>query len=158
MWFRLYAESEEWKKRTNKTKTDSRIQRTNWWPPEGRGLGRARKTQSVFTKKTNQQITGEIVYFEDNIAKPLSEKWLFSLHRHYLCTSMQKSKGIDFSNIDSQVTVQKNEKAPACRGKIAGKINHSCARGDHIGEERKVRKIYVLKLLIQTWYPNANCI
>ena len=39
IWFHSYVESKEQNKWINKTETDAEIQRTNWWLPEGWGLG-----------------------------------------------------------------------------------------------------------------------
>ena len=39
MWFHLHAESKEKTKETSKTETDSYAQRTDWWLPEGKGVG-----------------------------------------------------------------------------------------------------------------------
>ena len=36
----LYVESKKQVNKYNKTQTDSKIQRTNWWLSEGRGVGR----------------------------------------------------------------------------------------------------------------------
>lgn len=118
------------------------------------------RIKSIFTNKTNQSITQKIaVYFEDNMNQPTAWQMIISIYVDItyadLCRNQRELPFQILNHIDDST---ENLESTSLRGKEHREINHLCAWGNKNGEEKKFSKIDELKLLIQTWHSNANCI
>ena len=64
MWFHLHVESQEQNKWTNKIETDSLVQRTDWWFPEGKGIGGLGEKKVKGLKTTNGALARWLSWLE----------------------------------------------------------------------------------------------